>query len=220
MAWVLLLGLMFLWTGYKQKQGLAEHNKKVEQQKADSLANVASKPKPTPAADSAARAALAASGGAQLGATRDSSDTVALAASMAPGADSAAATVQAPAAAPALERRIITVETNLFTFTLDNEGAKIGSVILKDLAGHTPKNAAIIPETGGALTLTVDNQDMSKVLWETNARESSVKVGSQPVTITFKAAMPGGQKTLTRSYTFFGDSTRVAHNLEASAPMG
>jgi YidC/Oxa1 family membrane protein insertase len=194
MAWVLLLGLMFLWTGYKQKQATAEHNKKIEQQKADSLAHAAEMPPPAASADSAA---LIAKGAAAPGAAA------------APGtADSASAAAHA----------LIRVETNRFTVRLDNQGARIASVSLKDLAGHKPYNPDIISGEGGALTLTVDNHDLSRQLWRADVQDTLVQATAGPVTVHFRTSTPDG-KSLDRSFTFYPDSNKIAQHLEASAPI-
>ncbi|MDB5103352.1 MAG: Membrane protein insertase YidC [Fibrobacteres bacterium] len=214
-AWVLLLGLMFVWTGYKQKQATAENRKKTEQHKADSLANLAKNPVPATAGDSAAIAAAAAKGTGTLGETAPNAG--------APSAGAPAATAL-PAVAktdsvPAVTRSVITVETNRFVVSLDNEGAKVQAISLKDLAGHQPLNPDIIPKDGGSLTLTVDNQDLSKKLWQTDA-DRTIKVSGAPVSVAFKLTTPDGKKTLVRTYTFFPDSNKFTHHLEASAPIG
>ena len=222
MAWVLLLGLMFLWTGYKQKQATAEHATKREQQRIDSVAKAAKMPAvPTTGSDSAAQAGIAAAGKrpeAKLGESAPAASAGAPTASMDPAATTR--TDSAGAASPAtLTRSLITVETNKFIVRLDNEGAKISTVVLKELSGHKPQNPVIIPEEGGALTLTVDGQDMSKNLWEVSARGSQIKVTGEPVTVTFRSTTPEGKKSLIRTYTFFADSNKIVHHLEASAPM-
>jgi YidC/Oxa1 family membrane protein insertase len=189
MAWVLLLGLLFLWTGYKQKQASQEHAKKTEQLKADSLAKAKAA-----AADSAA----AAQAPAKAGAPSDSGK----------------------AAAPAVARASVTVETNRFIVKLDNQGARIAKVTLKDLAGHKPMNPDIIQGDGGALTLTVDNQDLTRQLWAADAKDSVLDARSAPATVHFKLTTPDGKRSLDRSFTFYPDSAKIVHHLESSAPLG
>jgi YidC/Oxa1 family membrane protein insertase len=203
MAWVLLLGLMFVWTGYKQRQATAENHKKVEQQKQDSILNAAKLPAATTAADSAAIAAAGKSP-AVLGRIGASAD------SLGAKADSAPAITA---------RRIITVETGKFVVKLDNQGAQLRSVLLKNLAGHPPFNPALIPENGGALALTIDNQDLSKLLWHVEGPDSVSVTGPEAYTLTFTGALPDGKKTLVRTFTFTADGTKIAQHLEASAPM-
>jgi YidC/Oxa1 family membrane protein insertase len=208
MAWVLLLGLMFVWSGYKQKQATAENKKKTEQLRVDSLANAARLPAKNTAADTAA---LAARGDAKLG----TPPSGAIADSSAPAASAAKSD-----SAPSVVRTQITVETNKFIVVLDNEGAKITAISLKDLAGHKPLNPDIIPpDRGGALTLTVDNHDLSTQLWQTDARTSDIKVAGSPVSLAFRTTTANGKQTLVRTYTFFPDSSKIVHRLEASAPL-
>jgi YidC/Oxa1 family membrane protein insertase len=201
MGLVLILGLLFLWTGYKQKQANAENAQKIERLKQDSIANAAKPPVALTAADSAAIAAAA---------NRTSG--------LVP--DSARAKADSVPVTSAIAHRIITVETNKFIVKLDNKGAKIHSVYLKDMAGHKPFNPILIPaEGGGALTLTVDNQDLSKQLWQVEAEDSIVVSGPVSATITFKGSTTDGKKTLIRSFTFTADGAKIAQHLEASAPM-
>jgi YidC/Oxa1 family membrane protein insertase len=209
MAWVLLLGLMFVWSTYKQKQVSEEHKKKTEQHKADSLANLAKQPAHADSTDSASLAKAAERGTpslAEVPAGAAQAGTAALAAK--------------PDSTPAVTHTQIRVETNKFMITLDNEGARIESISLKDLAGHKPLNPEIIQAgKGGALTLSVDNQDLAKQLWQVDASRSDIKVAGEPVSVSFKTTTPDGKKTLVRTYTFFADSNKFVHHLEASAPI-
>jgi YidC/Oxa1 family membrane protein insertase len=211
MAWVLLLGLMFVWSTYKQKQVTAEHNKQVEQQRADSLAAAAKLPAPVTPADSSAIAAAAARGESKLGAPADTGSKSAAAA--------ATAAVAKADSVPPVTHSVITVETKTLIVQLDNEGARIQAIALKELAGHKTYNPDIIPKEGGALTLTVDNQDLSKLLWQVDAPATDIKVTDSPVTVGFKLTTPDGKRTLTRTYTFVPDSSKIVHHLESSIPL-
>lgn len=211
MAWVLLLGLMFVWSTYKQKQVTAEHNKKIEQLRVDSLAAAAKLPAPVTPADSSAIAAAAVRGESKLGAAADTG-------SKANAAGSSAAGAKADSV-PAVTRSVITVETKTLIVQLDNEGARIQAIALKELAGHKTYNPDIIPKDGGALTLTVDNQDLSKLLWQVDAPATDIKVTDAPVTVGFKLTTPDGKRTLTRTYTFLPDSSKIIHHLESSIPL-
>jgi YidC/Oxa1 family membrane protein insertase len=196
MAWVLLMGLMLFWTSYKQKQAVAAQNLKHEQQRADSLANVI-KSGGSKTADSSV-----ANGGAGSGSQRtDSLHGI---------KDSAL-----------VAHRFLTVETNRFTVKLDNEGAKVAELTLKDLAGHRPYNPEIIPAEGGALALNVDNQDLSKTLWrmDTDAKDSAIHVDKVPVTVTFNYTVPGGKRSLIRTFTFYPDSNKFSQHLGSSEPL-
>ena len=198
MAWALLLGLMFLWTGYKQKQASKENAKKAELVKADSLAKLKTAQAQAEAADS----------------TRADSGAAPAVASLSAPADSA------HPAEPAATHASVTVQTNRFVVKLDNRGARISQVTLNELAGHRPLNADIIQGEGGALTLTVDNQDLSRQLWTADARDTLLDARSAPVTVHFKLNAPDGKRTLDRSFTFYPDSAKISHHLESSAPLG
>ena len=190
-AWILLLGLMFLWTGYKQKQASAEHAKKTEQQKADSLEKA--KTAVASATDSVSAAAATLTAGTKPGAPSDSGKA-------------------------AVSRSLVTVETNRFVVKLDNQGARIANVTLKQLAGQKPLNPNIIQGDGGALTLTVDNQDLTRPLWATDAKDSLLDARTAPVTVHFKLAT--GKRMLDRSFTFYPDSAKIVNHLESSEPLG
>jgi YidC/Oxa1 family membrane protein insertase len=219
MAWVLLLGLMFVWSTYKQKQVTAEHNKKVEQQRADSLAAAAKAPAPVTPADSAAIAAAAARGESKLGAPADTGSKAAAVTGVPSLTGAPAVTAAKADSVPVVTRSVITVETKSLIVQLDNKGARIQGIALKELAGHKTYNPDIIPKEGGALTLTVDNQDLSDLLWQVDAPNANIKVTSAPVTVGFKLTTPDGKRTLTRTYTFVPDSSKIVHHLESSIPL-
>jgi YidC/Oxa1 family membrane protein insertase len=192
-GWILLLGLMLLWTGYQQKQHSKEQAQKAEQQKADSLQKA--KTAAAAAADSIARAA-------RMPAT------------------AAAVSDSGKPAAEAVAHRTMIVETNRFTVVLDNQGARFAKVTLKDLAGHKPLNPDIIQGDGGALTLTVDNQDLTRQLWIPDTKDSVLDARQAPATVHFKLTAPDGKRTLDRSFTFYPDSAKIVQHLESSAPLG
>lgn len=193
-GWILLLGLMLLWTGYKQRQASKEQAIKVEQQKTDSLEKA--KTAAAVAADSVARAARTP---VQGGALSDSGKA---------------------AAGSALAHSLLIVETNRFTVTVDNQGARLAKVTLKELAGHKPLNPDIIQGDGGALTLTVDNQDLSRQLWAPDTKDSVLDARQAPATVHFKMTTPDGKRTLDRSFTFYPDSAKIVQHLESSTPLG
>lgn len=202
MAWVLLMGLMLFYTSYKQKQAMAALKVKNEQQRIDSLAQVA-KNGGAKAADSLGASGKTGTGTAAMGSSP---------AAAGPGKDSAST---------AIAHRILTVETHRFKLRLDNEGALVSELSLKELAGRQPYNPEIISPDGGALALKVDNQDLGKTLWQMDRdpKDTAVYVDAAPVTITFKTTLPDGKKALTRSFTFYPDSNKFAQHLEASEPI-
>ncbi|MBW8888947.1 MAG: membrane protein insertase YidC [Fibrobacteres bacterium] len=193
-GWILLLGLMLLWTGYQQRQHSKEQAQKSAQQKTDSLEKA--KTLAAAAADSAVRAARTP---AQNGALSDSGKA---------------------AAASAVAHTMLIVETNRFTVTVDNQGARLAKVTLKELAGHKPLNPDIIQGDGGALTLTVDNQDLTRQLWIPDTKDSVLDARQAPATVHFKLIAPDGKRTLDRSFTFYPDSAKIVQHLESSTPLG
>ena len=48
---------------------------------------------------------------------------------------------------------------------------------------------------------------------------SHIKVAGAPTTLTFRTSTSDGKQSLVRAYTFFPDSSKIGHRLEASAPL-
>ncbi len=209
MAWVLLMGLMLFWTTYKQKQAMAAMKLKQEQQRIDSLANVA-KNGGLKLTDSQSGREKPAMGDAALG--------------QAAGPKTAATAVPistglTDSSQVSLPHRFLNVETNRFKVRLDNEGAKVATLSLKDLAGKPPYNPDILAENGGALALTIDAHDLGKTLWELDAKDTALNVSGAPVTVNFKTTLPGTKTILKRSFTFYPDSNKFSQHLETSQPI-
>ena len=188
------MGLMLFWTTHKQKQAMAAMKLKQEQQRIDSLANVAK------------------NGGLKLTDPQKGLEKAAIGeATIGQAADSGASTPSAQTSAIPMDtiaqvlvpHRFLNVETNRFKVRLDNEGAKIASLSLKDLAGKPPYNATILPDNGGALALKIDKQDLDKTLWEFDARDSTLSVLGAPVKVSFKTTLPGTKTILKRTFTFY-----------------
>ena len=125
------------------------------------------------------------------------------------------------AMAAVIPHRSFSVETNRFKVKLDNEGALVSNLSLPELAGHKIFNQEIISHEGGALSLKVDNEDLSQRLWEVDGdlKDSVIAVKGAPVTVNFKTTINGGKKSLTRSFTFYPDSNKFSQHLEASEPI-
>ena len=204
-AWALLMGLMLFWTSYKQKQATATMKQKHEQQQIDSLVQVAKNGGKPLATGSSGISEKSASTETAIGATTVSG-------TQASNSDSAKVTQDSTA----VPHRFVSVETNRFKVRLDNEGAQIATLSLKDLAGKTPYNSQIIPDSGGALALTIDNQDLSKTLWQMDVRDTALIVSGAPATVTFKTNLPGKGTTVTRTFTFYPDSNKFSQHFEAS----
>jgi YidC/Oxa1 family membrane protein insertase len=219
------MGLFMVWTTHKSKQAQAEQKQKIEQQRIDSLARAKEKK----AADSvvagtgdknAMWSAPGISAAPEAGAAR--TDSLA----KAPGDTASAAAAPAGAGAPAAEavtRRTLVVETNRMTVTLDNLGAKVTTLGIPELHGKKPHQGELIsPEKGGALLLTLNNQDLGKVLWRMEAPDAAVqdnrlRVKDAPATVAFRLAGPGGE--LVRVYTFHPDSLGFHHALKTDADV-
>lgn len=197
LGWILLMGLVLFWSQYKAKQAQTAQKQKLEQVKQDSIANAAKQ-----AAAQSDSAAAATPSQAQLGA-----------AGSAPGQPADSNHAAAPSAA--MSRRLITVETDHYIVKLDNQGARIASLSIKDIAGKKPGQGELISsEKGGALQLKLDDRDLSKVVWQVESPDS-LRVSGSEASVVFTCAIPGGP-SLKRSYVFSPDGIRFAHRLEAT----
>lgn len=105
--------------------------------------------------------------------------------------------------------RKIRVENEKFIAVLDNDGAKISSVTvktLKDSAGHFPE---IIQDTvQGALSLKLDDADLSSQLFATDAPAYIKVAGDTSVTFTF-SDVNGNQ--VIRKYSFTAQGVTIGH---------
>lgn len=103
----------------------------------------------------------------------------------------------------------ITVENEKFIAVLDNDGAKISSVTvktLKDSAGHFPE---IIQDTvQGALSLKLDDADLSSQPFTTDAPAYIKVAGDTSVTFTF-SDVNGNQ--VIRKYSFTAQGMTIGH---------
>ena len=199
------MGLMLFWTSYKQKQATATLKQKHEQQRIDSLAQVAKnggKPQATGASSISEKPASAES---TIGPTTVSGTQA-----------SASDSVKIAVDSNATPRRFVNVETNRFKVRLDNKGAQVATLTLPELAGKPAYNPEIIPDSGGALGLTIDNQDLSQALWQLDTRDTAISVKGAPVTVTFKTRLPVKGTIVTRSFTFYPDSNKFSQHFEAS----
>ena len=236
-GWILLMGLFMVWTTHKSKQAQAEQKQKLEQQRIDSLARVKEKS----AADSAVArtgdknavwSAPGISAAPDAGAAPSDSLAKASGDKAAAAAGTAGAAAPATASAPAAEavtRRALVVETDRMTVTLDNLGARVTTLNIPELHGKKPHQGELIsPDKGGALLLTLNNQDLGKVLWKMEAPDAAVqdnrlRVHGAPATVTFRlvgTAGPNGTGgDLVRTYTFHPDSLGFHHALKTDADI-
>lgn len=209
MAWVLLMGLMLFWTTYKQKQAMAAMKLKQEQQRIDSLANVA-KNGGLKLTDSQSGREKPAMGEASLGQAAEPKTA---------GTAVSNSTGMTDSSQVSVPHRFLNVETNRFKVRLDNEGAKVATLSLKDLAGKRPYNPDILAENGGALALTIDAHDLGKTFWELDTKDTALNVSGAPVTVNFKTTLPGTKTILKRSFMFYPDSNKFSQHLETSQPI-
>lgn len=116
--------------------------------------------------------------------------------------DSAKDSTKVAEAPKPIERKKVTVETDHFTATFDNLGAKISSIIVKALPDSTGAYPEIIADTAkGALGLKIDGVDLSNQLFALpeNTPEKILVDSDQSLTFTFSD--PNGNKVI-RIYSF------------------
>ena len=116
--------------------------------------------------------------------------------------DSAKDSTEVAEAPKPIERKKVTVETDHFTATFDNLGAKISSIIVKALPDSTGAYPEIIADTAkGALGLKIDGVDLSNQLFALpeNTPEKILVDSDQSLTFTFSD--PNGNKVI-RIYSF------------------
>jgi YidC/Oxa1 family membrane protein insertase len=220
LGYAALFSLMTLWMQFKGKEAKAVREKFV----ADSLAKVEKAPKPVSQKGDAFLGAVDGEvDGASDGTSAEGNleDTLvgeaALAADSALVGDSATRAAQAARdTLPKVSRQLITIKTKRFTAVLDNQGARLAEVRLDSLHGKPLHNEVIIDgKQGGALTLSLNQQDLGKILWRSDAQRTSYDLVSDSLRIVFTARAKDGRE-LKRAYTFFPDSNAIAHR--ASVP--
>lgn len=116
--------------------------------------------------------------------------------------DSAKDSTKVAEAPKPIERKKVNVETDHFTATFDNLGAKISSIIVKALPDSTGAYPEIIADTAkGALGLKIDGVDLSNQLFALpeNTPEKILVDSDQSLTFTFSD--PNGNKVI-RIYSF------------------
>jgi YidC/Oxa1 family membrane protein insertase len=195
LGWILLMGMVLLWSQYKGKQAQTAQKQKLEQMKQDSLANAAKQP--PRGADSLSAPQAAGTLQAAPAEAKTAKDT----------------------AAPApVARRVIAIETDHYVLHLDNQGAKVASIDIKDIAGKQPIHRELItPAKGGALLLTLDNRDLSQAVWSVEAQDS-IRVSGDSASVSFQYTVPGGP-ALRRTYTFYPDGVKFAHHLQVTGQV-
>ncbi len=199
-GYIILMALFLVWMQYRQGQLEQVRQTQMEQARQDSIAAAQRAPEiipPTPGApEPRARGT-----GPVMGAPSDTPVPEAL----------------EDADAPAASHRLMTVETPKFTVRLDNLGAKISSILLKDMDGKRPHNPELIPQNrDGALTVALDRYDLSNVVWELDNQEDYLQVsGNRPLVVKFSYRIPELGRTVERTYTFQADSGKIRHEMSA-----
>jgi len=205
------MAMFMSWTQYKSKQAKQAHEKAV----ADSLALVKAAPKASSkgltamgpsAEDSAPDYAI----DSEAGETADTGVSAGVAAAK----DSAAVDTL-----PKVARQKITVKTNRFTMVLDNQGAMISELSIDSLHGKPLHNTQLIdPAHGGALSLSLNRQDLSKRIWHSDAQRGEYRVVSDSLRIAFRLRLADGREIM-RRYTFYPDSPSVHHRAVIPGPV-
>ncbi len=122
-----------------------------------------------------------------------------------------------------IQEQKISVITNKFIVTLSNRGAKVTSIVLKDLKGRNDKEypELLANDTTGALSLTIGSLDLSDIVWDADAPvQNQYEPISSPVSINFSTYLANGTK-IQRNYTFFPDSQFFHHQfVPEQLPVG
>ncbi len=200
LGWAIILILVFLWTNHKSQQAQA----RTAQERADSLAAVQSAP-----TESSAHAAPPAAPTA-----RDEAYSADTAAAVEEALVESSEGTKPETVRSEPSPRQIKVETNRFTVTLDNLGARLSGLRIQDLEGHVPYKSELLDVTRkGALTLQLGNNDLGEVRWRTEAEHNHYRVSKSALALVFTREVPG-IGTVKRTYTFHPDSTGFSHELE------
>lgn len=102
------------------------------------------------------------------------------------------------------------VETERFVVTLSNQGAKIKSIIVKDLADSTGKFPEIIQDsTQGALSLSFDGVNLDKALFSFKDSLANKITVEDSLTVAFTFTDPSGKK-IHRLYSFTKEGSAIS----------
>jgi len=108
-------------------------------------------------------------------------------------------------AAPELKEEEILVQTENFDVKFSNKGAKVTSIILKDLKSEAGEYPELIEKTDlGMLGLEIDEKDFSNVLWEVQEKSNSK--------VKFLWQDAQGRK-IYRVFKFEKDALKFSHKL-------
>ena len=117
------------------------------------------------------------------------------------------------------EERTITVETNLYQAQFSTRGATLTSFILKDYLRYDQEEPVQLVDTtsAGALSLAFTTPashviDSRTLFFEAETGGDTLRVGEQPVSLTFTARV--GQGLIRQTYTFEEDEYEVDLQIE------
>lgn len=113
--------------------------------------------------------------------------------------------------APALTQRLVTIETNRFTMTLDTKGAMIRSIVAKTLPDSTGAFPELIQNAqDGALGIQFDKADFDLALFALPEGTPDHLVVEHNLVLPFTWTDAQG-RTVTREYRFTPDGVAVQH---------
>jgi YidC/Oxa1 family membrane protein insertase len=98
----------------------------------------------------------------------------------------------------------------------DNRGGQISELTVSELHGKPVFNQLLIDsKLGGALSLSLNRQDLSQVMWQVDAERSSYDLKVDSLRIVFSTRLKDGRE-VKRVYTVYADSENISHKLIAS----
>ena len=110
------------------------------------------------------------------------------------------------AVVPQLIRKAITINTDHYTIELDNFGARINSIILKDLSNDKGEFPELIQvRDSGALTFKVESKDYSEALFAFSDTTLSNEVAVQDSLTIEMTHTNEFNQTIVRTFTFYKD---------------
>lgn len=115
--------------------------------------------------------------------------------------------------APAIQPKTITIKTDLFVLTLNNEGAKISSLTylgLKDSKGQNP--SLLQNDTLGALDFSLGGVDFSKQLFDIQSQDTVILKGSESTEFNF--VWKNNNQQIVRSFKVSGNSLEIPVSLK------
>lgn len=129
-------------------------------------------------------------------------------------ADSVKDSTKVAEAPKPIERQKVTVETDHFTATFDNLGAKISSIIVKALPDSAGAYPEIIADTSkGALGLKIDGVDLSNQLFALPENTPEKILVDSDKSLTFTFSDPNGNKVI-RVYSFTKEGVSIQQSVK------